>query len=547
MKQKTKNLFDEFADFVVASRDAAIKRWSRAIYEESNIKAINNLTHQQLVQPLDRLVDGIAELLRNEADFSSRISDWRHGYQHSSTRFQQGYTIDDLLHELGLLRIILVDFINEFAVKKGSADVGLVSVTSSHLHKLLNEIFFASIRQFYHEQRSAAERYRRQLEQSNAQLGQVIRELTESEERFRSTFEQAAIGIAHIAWDGRWLRANKKLCEIIGYSADELTQRTLQDITHPEDFDANQQLFRRLQAGEFKTYTTEKRYVKKDGTAVWVNLTVSKAQTVNGAPGYAIKFVEDITARKMLERELQDKVSEAENANRAKDEIISIVSHELRTPLNAALGWSQLLTSGRLDQASAEHAMKVIERNIKMQERLVNDLLDVGRIITGKMTLDIGRVEIIPLVESSLETVGPMAEEKRIKIERALDQGVQPITGDPHRLQQVLLNLLTNAVKFTPEGGKISLTLVQRDNDIELKITDNGKGISADFLPYVFDRFRQDVSGWKGKKGLGLGLPIARYIIELHGGSITAASEGEGQGATFTIRLPRSPAPVQAQ
>ncbi|HEX8137657.1 MAG TPA: ATP-binding protein [Pyrinomonadaceae bacterium] len=232
--------------------------------------------------------------------------------------------------------------------------------------------------------------------------------------------------------------------------------------------------------------------------------------------------------------------TEAEAASRLKDEFLATVSHELRTPLTAVLGWAHLLRAGgQLADAEREHALEVIERNARSQNQLIEDLLDVSRIITGKLRLDVRPVEPVSFIEAAIEAVVPAAEAKGILIHRSLNAGVPEVSGDPARLQQVVWNLLSNAIKFTPRGGRVEVRLERTNSHLEISVTDSGAGIEAEFLPYVFDRFRQaDGSTRRQHGGLGLGLAIVRHLVELHGGSVGAASPGEGLGATFTVRLP---------
>lgn len=226
-------------------------------------------------------------------------------------------------------------------------------------------------------------------------------------------------------------------------------------------------------------------------------------------------------------------------SNFAKDEFLATVSHELRTPLNAMLGWLTLLESGELPLSKRERAMETVTRNARVQAQLVEDLLDVSRIISGKMRLDVQPVEPLEVVEAALATIQPAADAKGIRIQPILDPKAGPVMGDPNRLQQVLWNLLTNAVKFTPKDGRIQVRLQRVDSSIEIGVSDSGAGIRPEFLPHVFDRFRQSNGAiTRSHKGLGLGLSIVKHLVELHGGQVSVASEGESRGATFTVRLP---------
>ena len=229
----------------------------------------------------------------------------------------------------------------------------------------------------------------------------------------------------------------------------------------------------------------------------------------------------------------------AEESNRLKDEFLATVSHELRTPLTAILGWSRLLESGTLDDAVTQQALETICRNAKAQAQIVDDILDVSRIITGNLYLDLHPLEVAPVVENAINVVRPTADAKGIKIQTYFDSAPAMISGDANRLQQVVWNLLSNAVKFTDSGGRVCVKVLQGSGTVDIKVSDTGHGISKEFLPYVFERFRQaDSTTTRQHGGLGLGLAIARHLVEIHGGTISAESAGEGQGATFTIRLP---------
>jgi signal transduction histidine kinase/DNA-binding response OmpR family regulator len=240
----------------------------------------------------------------------------------------------------------------------------------------------------------------------------------------------------------------------------------------------------------------------------------------------------------LREKSLREK---AEMASRLKDEFLATVSHELRTPLNAIIGWGQILQSGKLAVDKQKDALQTIFRNAKTQAQLINDLLDTSRLMTGNLLLNLSPTPIVPVIEAALDAVRPSAEAKGIKFSTAYHATVEKITCDPQRLQQIIWNLLTNAVKFTPADGEIMLTLAQNKKTIQIIVSDNGEGISADFLPFVFDRFRQaDSSSTRKHNGLGLGLAIVRHLAELHGGSVAVTSEGRGKGAVFTVTFPLS-------
>ena len=239
------------------------------------------------------------------------------------------------------------------------------------------------------------------------------------------------------------------------------------------------------------------------------------------------------------EQRLRVALAAAEEASRLKDEFLATVSHELRTPLTAVLGWSHLLRSGQLDAQAATHAVKIIERNARSQQQLVEDLLDVSRIITGKLRLDVRPLDPATFIEAAIEAVKPAAEAKDIRLQNQIDPGVISVSGDQARLQQVVWNLLSNAIKFTPRGGRVEVRLERVDSHIEISVSDTGQGIHENFLPYVFDRFRQaDGTTTRQHSGLGLGLAIVRQLVEMHGGVVEARSAGEEKGANFVVKLP---------
>src|SRR5262245_23132532 len=244
--------------------------------------------------------------------------------------------------------------------------------------------------------------------------------------------------------------------------------------------------------------------------------------------------------QRFLARE-QDARRSAEDANRLKDEFLSNVSHELRTPLTAINGWALMLRAGRLDSAQSQRALETIVRSARSQTQLIDDLLDISRIIAGKMRLNVAQLMLGAVINAAIDTARPAAEAKGISLSVLIDPAAEAVSGDEERLQQVVWNLLSNAVKFAPVGGRVELRLERADSHVEIVVADNGQGIRPEFLPYIFERFRQEDSGTSRKQGgLGLGLAIVSQIVELHGGTVRVASEGLGKGATFTVGLPIS-------
>ena len=254
-----------------------------------------------------------------------------------------------------------------------------------------------------------------------------------------------------------------------------------------------------------------------------------------------------VTLGEVVTRE-QSARAEAETANRMKDEFLATVSHELRTPLNAIIGWTHMLRRGRLDDETESRALETIERNAKSQAQLVEDILDVSRMISGKLNLQKVSVDIAAVVNAAVESVQLAANSKNIKVGINLDPAAQFVRGDASRLQQVVWNLLSNAIKFTDDGGRVDVSVERHNAHVTIEVTDTGSGIHKEFLPYVFERFRQaDGASTRRHNGLGLGLALVKHLVELHGGTVTVASEGEGRGATFTIELKALDNPAEAQ
>jgi signal transduction histidine kinase len=248
--------------------------------------------------------------------------------------------------------------------------------------------------------------------------------------------------------------------------------------------------------------------------------------------------------RERLEDSLRTRAEELAAANRAKEDFLATLSHELRTPLNAMLGWTRLLRMGKLDEPAKSRALETIERNAHVQAQLIADILDVSRIVTGRLRLDLRPIELAPVVDAALDTLQPSAAAKGVDLSCTLAR-TGKVLGDPDRLQQVVWNLLSNAIKFTPAGGRVSVALTRSGAAALIAVTDTGEGIPPSLLPYVFDRFTQgDSSVTRMHGGLGLGLSIVRHIVELHGGHVSAQSEGEGCGATFSVKLPLRTIPL---
>jgi PAS domain S-box-containing protein len=376
------------------------------------------------------------------------------------------------------------------------------------------------------------------------QLCAAMKSLREREEELRDHLENAIEGMHRVGPDGIILWANKAEMDMLGYSHDEYVGHPIAEFY--VDRSAIDDILSRLRAGEeVRDFEAELRC--KDGSVRHV-LVHSNVLWRDGEFIHTRCFTRDFTDRKRAEEmaeiergRLAEIASELENANRTKDDFLATVSHELRTPLNAILGWVRMLRGGILPEEKRDRALETIERNANAQTQLIEDLLDVSRIISGKLRLEVGKVDVPRLVEEAVEAVRPTATSKSIALTHSIEPDVEKIVGDGDRLQQVVWNLLTNAVKFSSPGKSVHVDVRRRDAVIEIAVIDEGQGIEPGVAELIFERFRQaDASPSRKHGGLGLGLAIVRHIVELHGGHVRVESEGLGKGSTFTVSLPSS-------
>ncbi len=393
----------------------------------------------------------------------------------------------------------------------------------------------------------------RQAEESALSLGR----------EWQTTFDSISDGVSLLDTEGRFLRCNNSLIRLLQRPVEEILGQPHKALLQEAVGLGDGQCFSRMKTSRHRE-TLEIFFKER-----WFLKTMDPVLDEQGNFTGAVFILLDITDRKRIEDERahllaleQEARAASEMANRLKDEFLATLSHELRSPLNSILGWIQLLNTRDFDEATTARAMETIERNAKVQAQLVEDLLDVSRIIQGKLRLNVGSVDLPQIVAAAIDTVRPSADAKEIQLQFWPDPKVRKITGDGDRLQQVIWNLLSNAVKFTPRGGKILVQLEQvniadaspADTSpenaspayIQITVTDTGQGIDPEFVPFVFDRFRQaDSSMTRLYSGLGLGLALVRHLVELHGGTVQANSPGVGQGAVFTVKLPTTPAQVE--
>lgn len=489
-----------------------------------------------------------------------------------------GFETADLIRKRLRSRQIPIIFLTAFSTNDDLMFKGYSLGAVDYLHKPIDPVILKSKVSVFVDLFRKTEIIKRQtkeVERQATQLKTINAELKQSEERFRLLSVCSPVGIFLFDITGQCTYINPRCQEICGFTFEEGLGDGWLRFLHPDD--------KSKAISDWKQYIDEKqelsqeyRFQTLDGATCWTHLRTSPMFSDLGELIGHVGTVEDITARKQTEivREqmLREQIArrEAEAASRMKDEFLAVLSHELRTPLNAILGWSRLLRTRNFDEATTQRALETIERNANAQAQLVEDILDVSKIIRGKLRLNWLPVNLVSIIEAAIDSVRPQAEAKSIQLEFTASLLESQVFGDPVRLQQVIWNLLTNAIKFTPEEGCVEIRLEEKleektedklDDDkmlnlaancnlgnsafsptrgyVQIQVTDTGIGISPDFLQNVFDRFRQaDSTTTRAHNGLGLGLAIVRHLVELHKGQVEAESLGEGQGSTFTVKLP---------
>jgi PAS domain S-box-containing protein len=376
----------------------------------------------------------------------------------------------------------------------------------------------------------------------------------ESAERLRVTLASIGDGIIVTDEVGRITRLNEVAQALTGWNEGEAVGRPAEQvfiIANEESGEpAGNPIYRVLREGIASGLANHTVLISRDGRRVPIDDSVAPIKTTDGHMTGVVMVFRDITERRRAEHERTellknelDAKAEAERANRLKDEFLAVLSHELRTPLSSILGWAHVLNSRDVSEERGQYAIQAIVRGAQAEAQLVNSLLDLSRIISGKLHLEMKALDLVSIVNAAADTVRPAAETKHISIDVVVPESPVVMTGDAGRLEQIIWNLLSNAVKFTPEQGRVEVRLKQTDSHAVIEVHDNGKGIRPDFLPHVFDRFAQAEGGGRDAHvGLGLGLAIVRELVQGHGGTIRAASAGEGQGSTFTVNLPLSSA-----
>jgi PAS domain S-box-containing protein len=370
-------------------------------------------------------------------------------------------------------------------------------------------------------------------------FSKVMRDMTEKNKltQERDRFFALSIDmlcIVHL--DGRFQRVNAAFQEVLGFSEEELLNMSIFELVHPDDQAETAGGYEKLVAGQSIKFM-ENRLRTKDENYKWVAWSYFPVPE----DGLAFAVGRDMTELRQIHEVLRQRATDLEEANRVKDEFLATMSHELRTPLTSILGWSRLLGSNQLSDKEKERAVHIIQRNADSQAKLIEDLLDVSRIITGKLKIDQQPVSFASITDNAINSMHLAFEAKQLELQTEIDPAAGPILGDHARLQQIVTNLLSNAIKFTPQGGRIEVLLQRVNSHVRLKVSDTGIGIAAEHLPYIFERFRQvDSSNVRAHGGLGLGLAIVDYLVRQQSGTVAVESEGINKGATFTVEFPLS-------
>ena len=372
-----------------------------------------------------------------------------------------------------------------------------------------------------------------------AELDDQTERLRESEERLRMLLDSVHdYAICMLAADGEIVSWNAGAQRLFGFQADEIVGRNYACFFPPIEREDGAPQAHLEEARLNGRHEIEGQRVRRGGSVFDAHALITPMLRAHGNHRGFSLVIRDITERRRLEDDLRRRAEDLEAANRAKEDFLATLSHELRTPLNAMLGWTRLLRMGRLDPAATGRALETIERNAHIQEQLIADILDVSRIVTGKLRLNLRPVELSPIIDAAVDAVRPTAQAKGITLDCQIE-ATGAVLGDADRLQQVLWNLLSNAIKFTPRGGRVTISSGRVGANATIKVVDTGEGMGPEVLPFVFDRFRQgDGSATRLHGGLGLGLSIVRHIVELHGGQAQAWSDGPNRGATFQVQLP---------
>lgn len=517
-----------------------------SVRQNPKVGSADHLDSQALADHLPKLFDDLAGFMRGDASVDEIARD---AESHGQNRWQQNYSLPEVTRELSIVcRLVLEHGLDAFEDAFAATPTLELRRARERILRFFEDTAADSVEEYTRRQRARVEALHEQLREADRALAAAA--------RFeRDQFCQLADAMPQIVWarsaGGNGDYFNRRWYEYTGASSPNVGNEGWANILHPDDLQrVKDEWAASVASGQ--PYELECRLKRaSDGAYRWF---LGRALPVKDAGGEVLRWIgtgTDIHDFKHLQEQNEQLLhseraarAAAERTSRIKDEFLSTLSHELRTPLNAIYGWAQLLRAGAMDAAEMREALATIERNAWAQKQIIDDLLDMSRIISGKVRLDAQRIDLTPVLKAALETVRLAAEAKGIRLQATFDAAARRVSGDSIRLQQVFWNLLSNAIKFTPAGGWVQVSLAESNSQLEVSVLDSGEGIAAEFLPHVFDRFSQaDASSSRQHGGLGLGLAIVKHLIELHGGTVSVHSAGPGLGATFRLSLPLAVAP----
>jgi PAS domain S-box-containing protein len=543
LELKDGRVFERYSRVLTVEEQSAGRVWT---YRDVTERYLAEITSRRLAAIVDSSDDAIVG-----KDLNSIITSWNIGAERIF-----GYTAEEIIGT-SIMRLIPSDRqeeereilsrirrgerLDHFETVRRAKDGRQlnVSITVSPIKNSAGEVIGASkVARDITEQKNAEERERRLLD-----------EAATANAKFRAFFEQGPLFAGIMALDGTIIEANRLSLEASGYSKEQVVGKTFWECPWWYQSAALREQIKLAvaQTATGEIFDAELPYYVADGSQRMVRLIILPIKDETGRTVFLAPTGTDITDLKRAESERDDLLqaeraarSAAERASLLKDEFLATLSHELRTPLNGILGWSHIMQQDHTNPGVIAQGLEVIERNARAQAEIIEDLLDMSRIMSGNVRLDVQRLDLAGIVKAAVETARPTAENKGIVLQTIIDPlNSVVVSGDFNRLQQVLWNLLSNAVKFTPKGGRVQVLLERIDSHLEISVIDTGEGIKPEFLPFVFDRFRQaDASTTRRHGGLGLGLSIVKQLVELHGGSVRVHSDGPGRGSTFIIALP---------
>ena len=515
--KRNERLDREFAKQLKAQKPAIIDQWVKLVIADPAVPTANRLGKPMLVDHMPDIIESIIAALEVPPKLNGiQSTDGTEAtHKHAETRAWQGYDVPEAIVELAHLRDVIIS-----ACGPDLATLSSLSV----VHEIIDQAMIDVALEIETARRTE---HRGRLE---------------SDERLRLFFANVKdFGIFSTDATGHIKDWSESAKSLLGYEESEIVGLNFQVLFTHEDIVAKVPELELANAAVSGMSSEKRWYVKKNRARIWATGSTTALKDESGTVFGYTKIFRDETDRMREEVEKDRMVEELRRLDRMKDVFLATLSHELRTPLNVVGGYVELLKDGfaQEDSSLVEDAIKAIERNIAIQIKIVSDLLDISRILAGKFQIELRPLEIEPVIEAAVAVVRGEATKKRVKLRLSCDSLVSPIMGDSSRLQQIIWNLLTNAIKFSPEGETVDIDVRKKSDLVEIIVTDRGRGIHPELLPYIFDRFRQSEDEVnKRHGGLGLGLALVRQLVELHGGTVEAHSAGEGLGAAFEVHLP---------